>query len=76
MSWYHGYERLEEIDKSGKNQEGKEKLESKRGRTEVWKKEKGTSSKLHIYIPENELNPVLQGNVAYDYIFKIFIPLQ
>lgn len=39
------------------------------------KKEKGTISKSHIRILETELNPMLQGNILYDYIFNIFIPL-
>lgn len=58
MRWNHGYKRLEEIDTNGRNWKGKEKLASKRERTEVWKKEKGTS-KLHVCIPENELNLIL-----------------
>lgn len=44
--------RLEEIHKNWEKLKGKEKLASKRGRIEVIIKEKETTSKFHICIPE------------------------
>lgn len=70
-------ERPEETDKSGKNSEGERKIGKQEGKNRSHQKRERYHFQIsHLYASNSKLNPILERNILYDYIFKIFILLQ
>lgn len=70
-------ERLGEIDKSGKNSERERKTGKQEGKNRNDQKREGYHFRISLlYARNSKLNPMLERNILYDYIFKIFILLQ
>lgn len=70
--------RFEELYlKSGKNWNGKEKTGKQEGKKRSNQEREGCHFQIsHLHPRNSELNPVLPGNVIYDYTLKICNPLQ